>query len=325
MSATSPSAAALAAAAAGAAKCRVRRVHLPAVDSTNSYAKTNAATFDRDALTVVTTDEQTAGRGRLGRGWVSARSGQDVTATFAFRVPPSSLPSAYQLSPLLAVTACRALGRHGVEAGIKWPNDIILGGARKTGGILAELESVLRGGDEDEGGEEVRRGPEYWAAVGLGLNVNSEPASLGVDRPVWPLTTLRAEAGGRSYDVAAVTASLVDEMASALPVFFAHGFAPFQAEYERRSVLLGRRVKFTDGPGAVVVGRAVSIGDDGRLYIRVEGGQAAAGGEGGGGGGEGGSGAPEAEVRGFLSGEVSGIAIVEGVEEMVEGHPDGRG
>jgi pyridoxine 5-phosphate synthase len=117
-------------------------------------------------------------------------------------------------------------------------------------------------------------------AHGLGLNVNSEPASLGVDRPVWPLTTLRAEAGGRSYDVAAMTASLVDEMASALPVFFAHGFAPFQAEYERRSVLLGRRVKFTDGPGAVVVGRAVSIGDDGRLYIRVEGGQAAAGSEG---------------------------------------------
>jgi biotin-(acetyl-CoA carboxylase) ligase len=313
----------------------VVRKHFASLPSTNAHARELAAArqLSPDALTVVTADEQTAGRGRLGRSWASSRD--DIKATFAFRVPRHAMPQAYQLSPLMAVVACRAVARHGggaschgVAPRIKWPNDVIVGGARKAGGILCELES-------DPGGEGA------WAALGLGLNVNSLPEALGVERAVWPLSTLRAEAkAGFVWDVAALLDELCAEMREALHVFFWAGdaasaapfsggggggggggaaggsfggvgslFSPFQAEYEQLSVLLGRVIRFADG-GRLVQGRAVRIGADGRLFIQ----EAAAGGGGGAG--------PAPEPRGFLSGEVAGGEIVDeasGAVTLVEG------
>lgn len=87
----------------------------------------------------------------------------------------------------------------------------------------------------------------------------------------------------------------------ALPVYLAQGFAPFQAEYEAASVLLGRRVRFTVEAGVVVEGVVTRIGADGTLYVRL----ASGGGE----------------ERGFLSGEVSGIELAPG-QPLMEGHPD---
>jgi BirA family biotin operon repressor/biotin-[acetyl-CoA-carboxylase] ligase len=172
--------------------------HLATVDSTNTWAKLHAPSFDAAAVTVVTADEQTAGRGRSGRLWKST-PGADIKATFAFRLPAGALATAYQLSPFLAVVAARALRAAGVSTQIKWPNDLILAGCKKFAGILCELESV--GGD-------------YWAALGVGINVNSLPEELGVERPVWPLTTLRAETG-REWDVKALQDGLIHTFAEA--------------------------------------------------------------------------------------------------------------
>jgi biotin-(acetyl-CoA carboxylase) ligase len=79
-------------------------------------------------------------------------------------------------------------------------------------------------------------------------------------------------------------------------VFLEHGFGPFQAEYEAHSVLLGKRVQFKDGP-VPVLGRAVSVAQDGRLFVHVDG---------------------EAAPRGFLSGEVTGLEVLPG-EAMLRG------
>ncbi len=85
----------------------------------------------------------------------------------------------------------------------------------------------------------------------------------------------------------------------ALPTFFSRGFSPFQAEYEARSVLLGKRVRFKDGGGGTLAGTVTAIGSDGKLYIAHEGAPA---------------GTP---AVGYLSGEVAGIEVVPGV--LVEG------
>ncbi len=281
---------------------RIARVHLPTVDSTNTYARAHVAEFDPAALTVVTADEQTAGRGRLGRVWVSSGAA-DVKATFAFAVPPAALPRAYQLSPLVAVAVVRALAGAGVAAAIKWPNDVIVSGTRKAGGILAELEGPPPGAPE----------PHYWAAVGVGLNVNSTPEALGVDRPLWPLSTLSA-AAGRSFDVGALTDALAAAVAGTVGPFLAAGgdFSPWQAEYERASVLLGRRVRFAAGGGRTVVGVATGIGADGALEVDTGGGGGAA--------------------ERFLAGEVTAIGLAtpdgeyarDSGGEEVSGHPDGK-
>lgn len=177
----------------------VVRYHLATIESTNAYAAARIATFSTNSLTVVTADEQTAGRGRLGRQWVSG-AGLDIMATFAFRLPPSRVSCAYQLSPFLAVVVRRVLAAHGVSADIKWPNDLLLSRCRKFGGILCELESLAQS--------------DYWAALGLGLNVNSIASSLGagIPRPVWPLTTLLTETG-RPWDVPLLTEDLINGVA----------------------------------------------------------------------------------------------------------------
>ena len=184
---------------------RVVRVHLPSVDSTNKYATAHVRTFDPHVVTVVTADEQTAGRGRMGRVWKSGAD--DVKATFAFALPAHAVATAYQLSPLVAVVATRVLRRQGVDVGIKWPNDLMIAGSRKFAGILCELEHVLGEGPADP--------PRYWAALGIGINVNSAKEALEEavgPRPVWPLTTLRSETG-RTYDVTALADELVAEFA----------------------------------------------------------------------------------------------------------------
>lgn len=299
-------------AAAGGRPVPLERVHLATVDSTNSWVKRGVATLRRDAVTVVTADEQTAGRGRVDRVWKS--SAADIKATYAFVVPRARLPAAYQLSPLLAVAAVRACAAIGVAAAIKWPNDLIVGGSKKVGGILCELES---------------HGGVYFAVLGIGINVNSLPPDFGLLRPVWPLSTLRAEAGGAEVDRAALMAALTREF-TAVRTFFGGGgvgwrravrnppqaptphvqaalaylragWEPFQREYEAASVLLGRRVRFSEG-SRVVEGRVSAIGGDGKLYIELPGG----------------------ETVGFLSGEVAGLELVAGSAEFVAGHPDGK-
>jgi BirA family biotin operon repressor/biotin-[acetyl-CoA-carboxylase] ligase len=262
----------------------IARVHLDSVDSTNSWAKRSAAALTPGALTVVTAREQTAGRGRGARAWASSGA-DDIKVTFAFTLRAPQVATGYLLSPLLSVTARRALSARGVGGcQIKWPNDLVMGGSRKVGGILCEMEQ-LPGGSE------------YLFALGLGLNVNSLPAALGVERPAWPLSTLRAEAGGAPLDAPALLEAIVQQFSLALPHFLAGGFAPFRAEYEAGSVLLGRRIRMQHGEAEVVEGVATGVAEDGRLLVL-----------------QAGAGAP----RGFLSGEVSGIQLAEGAE-MVTG------
>ena len=277
------------------------RKHFASLPSTNSTAKEFASSgqLSPDALSVFTCDEQTAGRGRLGRLWTSGRD--DIKATFAFLVPPHVLPYAYQLSPLLALVACRVIQRHAiadplrahVSARIKWPNDILVGDCRKVGGILCELESTTGG--------------NCWAALGLGLNVNSMPDDLGIERANWPLSTLKNETKEVQWDVSQILDDLCKELVLVLQQFLAvpngamrSGFVPFLAEYESLSVLMGKNIRFNDGE-TPVEGRVTRIGEDGRLYIKTKSDKTQSDASN--------SNAIEHE-RGFLSGEVTGVEII---------------
>lgn len=294
----------MARAAAGAAM-RLVRTHLPSVDSTNTHAKSliAARALDAAAVTMVTADEQTAGRGRGARSWASTRG--DVKATFAVRLP-SAVPRdrAYLLSPLLALSAVRVLrrvaGGAGLRFGIKWPNDVVATATaaapptHKVAGILAELAA-----DPDS----PAAAPVMWGVLGIGINVNSSAAELGVARPVWPVGTLASlHGGGGVFDVDAVYGALGDEMARALPAFFAEGFAPFLLDFEAANVLIGRTIRFDDG-GKAMTGVATGIDAGGFLRLRLPGG----------------------EETSLVSGEVTGVTVVDdasGAAIEVAGSPD---
>jgi BirA family biotin operon repressor/biotin-[acetyl-CoA-carboxylase] ligase len=141
------------------------------IDSTNRRARELAAE-GRENVAVVA-DEQTGGRGRLDRTWASPSGGIWLSALVRPDVPAAHAP-VYTLAA--AVATARAVREAGVEATIKWPNDVLVDG-RKLAGILTEME-----------GEADRIG---WLVVGVGLNANVDPA----DVPAEGATTLRAECG----------------------------------------------------------------------------------------------------------------------------------
>ena len=125
--------------------------------------------------TAVFADEQTAGRGRLRRQWVSP-PGENIYVTLLLRPTPDGLRSLAIVAPLAIL---RALEKElSVAAQIKWPNDVIIGD-KKVAGVL--IESKLTGDDVD------------YALVGIGLNVNMDAASFpGIADTA---TSLRAEKG----------------------------------------------------------------------------------------------------------------------------------
>jgi BirA family transcriptional regulator, biotin operon repressor / biotin---[acetyl-CoA-carboxylase] ligase len=150
------------------------RVHHRLTDSTNERARELAA-LGAPHGTLVTADEQTAGRGRQGREW-TAPPRSAVLMSLVVRELEEALPLA------AAVAVCEALP---VATMIKWPNDVWIDG-EKVAGILAE-----------------GRPGEGWAVLGIGLNVSSHPPDL-------PATSLRAH--GEERSVEDVLGALVPEL-----------------------------------------------------------------------------------------------------------------
>ncbi len=144
-------------------------IDLDSIDSTNSFAKREAVSFRDDSPTYITAHEQVGGRGRFGNSWVSPKD-QNLYLTLAEPVRPQ-----LQLTHYSYIATCAAVSvvhSFGITPHVKWPNDLLVDG-KKICGILVEGTS---------------KGVAPWAIVGIGLNVNMDPALLrAIDRPATSL------------------------------------------------------------------------------------------------------------------------------------------
>src|SRR4051812_3291883 len=111
----------------------VVNIHLDQIDSTNTYAKQHAQDFAPDKITCITAEEQTAGRGRFQRKWISPR-GVNLYTTFYFRLPLSTLHLT-SLCQVAAFSVSSLLLQSDLHPKIKWPNDVLLSG-KKISGVL---------------------------------------------------------------------------------------------------------------------------------------------------------------------------------------------
>jgi BirA family transcriptional regulator, biotin operon repressor / biotin---[acetyl-CoA-carboxylase] ligase len=185
------------------------RVHHRLVDSTNRVARELAAAGAPHG-TLVTADEQSAGRGRADRSWV-APAGSSVLMSVVLR-------PAEALLPLRAAVAVAAVC--GPDAAIKWPNDVLLGD-RKVCGVLVE-----------------GRPQEGWAALGIGLNVLSTPPDFADSA-----TCLAAEGDPRRVP------EVLDALLGALDVVLGQDEASVLAAWRGRDALVGRPVSWGQGTG----------------------------------------------------------------------------
>jgi BirA family biotin operon repressor/biotin-[acetyl-CoA-carboxylase] ligase len=225
------------------------------VEVVEETTSTNADVADRfrsgeDEGLVLVAENQTAGRGRLAREWVT-QARTSLTVSFLL-VPGDTDAERWPWLPLLTgVAAATAVQRvAGVEAELKWPNDVLVNGL-KLGGIL--LERVER------------TGREAAAVVGIGINCSQSRDEL----PVPEATSLAIVTGG-PVDRSALLAALVEELAARYDEWKAGG--DLREAYLELCRTPGQDVRVTV-PGGEVVGEAVDIDPTGRLVVRTESGE----------------------------------------------------
>jgi BirA family biotin operon repressor/biotin-[acetyl-CoA-carboxylase] ligase len=225
--------------------------HFDACASTNDeaavWARAGAA-----AGSVVVADEQSRGRGRLGRRWHSpAGASLYLSAILRPSLPP------HRIAPITlaaGVAVAEALQMFNLSPALKWPNDVQLDG-KKVAGVLTEMS-----GDVDR---------VHHVVVGIGINVNvaAFPDELA------PIATSLLIAGGAPVPRAEVAAALCARLEAWHDRFVDGGAAVVAAGWRRFARFFGRRVTVTSGRD-VISGVAEDLEDDGALRLRDDSGAA---------------------------------------------------
>jgi BirA family biotin operon repressor/biotin-[acetyl-CoA-carboxylase] ligase len=221
---------------------RVVELH-EAVASTQELAR-GLARAGTPHGTIEVAGVQEGGRGRLGRHWGSPRGGLWMSLVLR---PSLVVGLASRITQTAAVGVAGALWEIGVEARIKWPNDLLVGG-KKLCGILAE-SGVGPDGRLD------------YAVLGIGVNANLDPADLGVtDREV---TTIRYELG-RDVDLLLLLRAVLSNLDAALGRL--EDFETVLDEWRNLNCTLGERVRVRRF-GETLEGRAVDLTPEGALLL----------------------------------------------------------
>jgi BirA family biotin operon repressor/biotin-[acetyl-CoA-carboxylase] ligase len=219
-----------------------RVIAYPRLTSTNDIAKHQAKKGAREG-TVIVAEEQTAGRGRLKRAWLSPRG--SIALSVILHPTPTQLPSFIMVASLAVVHCIEKVA--GLAAQIKWPNDVLVND-KKVCGIL--IESDVRGSAVD------------YAVIGIGLNVNLDP----IDFPeILATATSLSHELGKELSRREIIRCLLTELES-LYLALPEGDSVFR-EWRGRLVTLGREVELISGQTSYQ-GVAESVASDGSLFLR---------------------------------------------------------
>lgn len=204
---------------------------LPEIDSTNTELMRRARAGLAEPVLLVA-EQQTAGRGRLGKGWHS-RAGQSLTFSIALPLAPADWSG---LSLAVGVSLAESLHP---DVRLKWPNDLWLQ-QRKLGGILVETAST---GDGQQGRRVV--------VIGVGINIARPEAEAVAALAVPGAVTAMAPAGLAEVHMGITAGEALARVAPALLrdvlAFEAHGFAAFASRFAQRDALQGLAVRLSDG------------------------------------------------------------------------------
>lgn len=217
----------------------VNVICLEETTSTNDEAKRLAAR--KDDCVIITAERQTAGRGRLGRSFYSPKK---TGAYFTILLGGNrDFADALKFTSLAAVATARALYElTGVQLGIKWVNDLYLGG-KKVCGILTEAVTDLESGGVSN------------IIIGIGVNMTTDDFPEGLETA----GAIGAKGLPRSALIAGVAAEILKEV----PYIAQNRHISY---YREHSVVLNKNIIFTEN-GVSREGKAVAIGDGGELIV----------------------------------------------------------
>jgi BirA family transcriptional regulator, biotin operon repressor / biotin---[acetyl-CoA-carboxylase] ligase len=231
---------------------------LPTIDSTNTelMRRFRAAGPAAAEPVLLVAEQQSAGRGRMGRAWQS-RAGDSLTFSLGMALQPADWSG---LSLVVGISIAESLqplvpAADQPRIRLKWPNDLWLAdaqGERKLAGILVETASW---------------GELRYVVIGVGINVRAlelDTASQAEARPA-ALAAAALQDILPDVDVAQALARVAAPLVQAVQAFGLFGFAPFQARFAARDALSGRAVRLSDG----TEGMAHGVGENGALLVHT--------------------------------------------------------
>lgn len=227
-------------------------IRLQETGSTNKDAMRLALSGEPVPLWV-TAERQTGGRGRQGRSWTSLTGNLHASVAFSTLAPPQAAGQIALVAGLMVYDAvARTTGLdHGGALRLKWPNDLLVNGA-KVAGILVESAYPAREG-----------APGLLAVIGFGVNVVCVPE---LDRPVTSLAQ-----NGAAVDAEIVFAALADSYQTWLDNWSeGRGFAHIRSQWLKRAGPLGEPIRVNTGLGEVA-GTFQGLSETGGLLAQVDG------------------------------------------------------
>ncbi|MCP8968779.1 biotin--[acetyl-CoA-carboxylase] ligase [Ectobacillus ponti] len=225
-----------------------RHIHYEeTVDSTQKIAARLAFEGAPEG-TVVVAEEQTAGRGRLSRIWHSPK-GTGVWMSIILR-PAIPVQQAPQLTLLAAVSVAQAIEQvTGLSVGIKWPNDILIGG-KKAVGILTELQA-----DPDQVNAVI---------IGIGVNVNQQREHFAEE--ILPIATSLAIEAGTAFPRASLMQAVFLQLEKLYKEYLTNGFGIIKLLWESYAISIGREITARTVT-STIVGTAKGITEEGVLLL----------------------------------------------------------
>ena len=222
-------------------------IFLETVDSTNNYLK-RAAEDGAANGTLAVAEEQTGGKGRRGRSWETPK-GTNIAMTILLR-PEIRPEHASRLTLLMAMAVVRGIRREtGLEAGIKWPNDVVVDG-HKVCGILTEMNTEV----------------DYinYVVIGTGINVNQTEFPEEIREIAGSLKL----AAGHPVARAGLIAAIMEELEDLYEIFLkTEDLSALKEEYNKNCVTCGHEIRVLE-PGHEYTGTTDGINELGELVVK---------------------------------------------------------
>jgi BirA family biotin operon repressor/biotin-[acetyl-CoA-carboxylase] ligase len=200
--------------------------------------------------TVVIAEQQKSGRGRQKRKWLSPKGGVWLSVILKPAIPTAKIT----LLPFVAALAvCDAIKATGLDARLKWPNDVMISG-KKVAGILLDISAEA---------DQVN-----YAVIGIGINANVDSAAVSARLDGIKITSISDELG-RSTSRLDLTRSLLENLERYYVEMEQHGAGAILQKWKKSSDMLGRKVAVTQN-GKTIQGIAADVNDDGSLLLRTD-------------------------------------------------------
>ena len=226
--------------------------YFPELESTNIMAKEKALHRAEgiDEGTLIITEKQSAGKGRLGRKWFSPTGGIWLSIILYPQLPPSYIPRITLMTAVAVVKAIKICTQ--IEPQIKWPNDILIS-EKKVCGILTEMSAELD--------------MINWVVVGIGINANIEHQDFPED--IQENTISLKEVSGKEVLRVKLAKTFLQEFEKYYEKLKKKEFPSILKEWKLYSHTLGRKIRVDMGE-RIITGEAVNINEEGALILKKE-------------------------------------------------------